>query len=96
MIERACRATLGACLPNPWLDLEPLAAVLFPEVRARALDEWLAHFRIECAQRHQAAADTFATSELMLKLWPALRRQTPQPRFKDAVALAKLRRWLPQ
>ena len=96
MIERACRATLGDCLPNPWLDLEPLAAVLFPEVRARALDEWLAHFKIDCTRRHQAAADTLATAELMLKLWPALRRQAPQPRFEDVVALAKLRRWLPQ
>jgi DNA polymerase-3 subunit epsilon len=96
MIERACRSVLGKCLPNPWLDLEPLAAVLFPEVRARALDEWLAHFRIECAQRHQAAADTLATAELMLKLWPALRRELPLARFEDVVALAKLRRWLPQ
>ena len=96
MIERACRTALGKRLPNPWLDLEPLAAVLFPEVRARALDEWLAHFGIECAQRHQAAADTLATAELMLKLWPALRREAPQPRFQDVVALAKLRRWLPQ
>ena len=96
MIERACRDTLARCLPNPWLDLEPVAAVLYPEVRARALDEWLARFDIHCAVRHQAAADTLATAELMLKLWPALRRQLPKPRFREVVALAAQRRWMPQ
>jgi DNA polymerase-3 subunit epsilon len=94
MIERTCRAVLGHCPRHAWLDLEPVAAVLCPEVRARALDEWLAHFRIECAVRHQAAADTLATTELMLKLWPALRRQLPRPNFRDVVALAAQRRWI--
>jgi DNA polymerase III subunit epsilon len=93
-IERACRTELGRTLPNPWLDLEPLAAVLYPELRARSLDEWMAHFGIECAVRHQAAADTLATAELLLKLWPALRRQLPSPAFKAVVALAAQRRWL--
>ncbi len=94
MIERTCRTVLGHCPPRAWLDLEPFAAVLCPDVRARALDEWLAHFRIECAVRHQAAADTLATAELMLKLWPGLRRQLPKPRFRDVVALAAQRRWI--
>jgi len=95
MIDRACRAALGRQLANPWLDLEPLAAVLYPRVRARALDQWLAHFNIDCAVRHQAAADTLATAELLLKLWPALRRELPQPRFRAVQALAAQRRWLP-
>ena len=94
MIERTCRAALGHCPRHAWLDLEPVAAVLCPEVRARTLDEWLAFFRIECAVRHQAAADTLATAELMLKLWPALRRQLPRPSFRDVVALAAQRRWV--
>lgn len=94
LIERACRA-VGLPRPaNPWLDLEPLAAVLNPQVRARSLDEWMAHFGIRCLQRHQAAADTLATAELLLKLWPALRTECPRPRFDDAVALAAQRRWL--
>ena len=96
MLARAGRAALGRILPNPWLDLEPLAAVLYPKVRARALDEWLAHFRIECAVRHQAAADAMATAELMLKLWPALTREAPRPQFRQVVALAGQRRWLPK
>lgn len=97
MIERALAlhaATLRPRPPPTWLDLEPLAAVLHPEVRAHALDEWLAHFRIDCALRHQAAADAFATAELLLRLWPALRRELPQPRFGAVAALAAQRRWL--
>ena len=96
MLERACRATLGRHLTNPWLDLAPLAAVLYPQVRARALDDWLVHFNIRCALRHQAAADTLATAELLLKLWPALRQQLPQPRLRKVQALAALQRWLPR
>lgn len=95
MIERARRAAGLARLYNPWLDLEPLAAVLHPKVRARSLDEWIAHFDIPCMQRHQAAADTLATAELMLRLWPALQAECAQPRFADAASLAAQRRWLP-
>jgi DNA polymerase III subunit epsilon len=94
LIDRACMAELRRRLPNPWLDLEPLAAVLHPTVSARALDEWLAFFGIECAVRHQAAADTLATAELMLHLWPALRRELPRPTFGQVQALAAQRRWV--
>lgn len=72
VIERACRAALGRAAPATWLDIEPLAAVTHPKVRAKALDEWLDHFGIVCLQRHQATADTLATAELLLRLWPAL------------------------
>ena len=95
LIERAFDAEGLAVPPNPWLDLAPLAAVLRPDIRARSLDEWLAALQIRCAVRHQAAADTLATAELLLKLWPALRAQHPEPRFADAHRLAALRRWLP-
>jgi DNA polymerase III subunit epsilon len=99
MIDRALAepATAAALGPRPrraWLDIEPLAAVLHPAVRARALDEWLAHFRIDCAVRHQAAADALATAELLLKLWPTLLRELPRPRFAAVVALAARRRWV--
>lgn len=56
LIERQRAACGRARLPNPWLDLEPLAAVVQPQVAARSLDQWMAHFRIRCTQRHQAAA----------------------------------------
>ncbi|MCY7306761.1 MAG: 3'-5' exonuclease [Rhodoferax sp.] len=81
---------------NPWLDLEPLAAVLHPEVRAHALDEWMAALQITCTVRHQAAADTLATAELLLKLWPvALRDLGGVVHFAAARRLAGQRRWMP-
>ena len=96
MIYRACDAHLGRRLANAWLDLAPVAAVLHPSVRARALDEWMAHFGIACAVRHQAAADTLATAELLLKLWPAVRQQVRRPGFAALQDLAAQRRWMPQ
>ncbi|MCY7315064.1 MAG: 3'-5' exonuclease [Rubrivivax sp.] len=93
LMERACRAEGVAPMDNCWLDWEPLAAVLQPRVRARTLDQWMAALGIVCSQRHQAAADTLATAELMLKLWPALLRELPQPDGAGAVRLAAQRRW---
>jgi DNA polymerase III subunit epsilon len=93
MIYRAMKHTLGRTPHNLWVDLEPLADVMHPEVRGTALDDWLGHFGIECAVRHQAAADTLATAELLMQLWPALRAQ----RCTSFAALRKLadqRRWL--
>lgn len=93
MIYRATRDTLGRTPRNRWVDLEPLADALHPEVGGTALDDWLGHFGIECAVRHQAAADTLATAELLLQLWPALRAQhcTSFPALRK---LADQRRWL--
>ena len=93
MIERAMRASLGHALPQPWLDLEPVADALHPGVGGRALDDWLRHFGIDCAVRHQAAADTLATAELLLRLWPAARSQACIT-FAALQQLAAQRRWL--
>jgi DNA polymerase-3 subunit epsilon len=94
LIGRGFGAALGRRLPNPWLDIAPLAELLHPQVAARSLDEWMQHFGIVCAQRHQAAADTLATAELLLRLWPALLKELPQPRFAAAARLAAQRRWV--
>jgi DNA polymerase III subunit epsilon len=94
LIERGFRATTGTVPANPWLDLEPLAAVLHPQVKARSLDEWMAHLGITCAVRHQAAADTWATAELLLKLWPRLAAQLRERNFRAVSRLAAQRRWL--
>ncbi len=94
LIERGFDAALQRRLPNPWLDLEPFAAVLYPDLKARALDEWMAHFGIQCAVRHQAAADTLATAELLLKLWPRACAQMARPGFRAASKLAAQRRWV--
>ena len=94
MIERACRGERLAVPPNPWLDLEPLAGVLMPQVRARSLDEWMAVLGIPCLARHEAAADTLATAELLLRLAPRLDAETGGAGFAAAQRLAAQRRWV--
>jgi DNA polymerase III subunit epsilon len=93
MIARAMKGTLGRTLAKPWLDLAPVADALFPDVRGRTLDDWLAHFDIDCTVRHQAAADALATAELLLRLWPAARAQRCA-NFGGLRKLAGQRRWL--
>ncbi len=95
LILRAFHAALGRRPPNPWLDLEPLAAVLNSQVKLRSLDEWMAQLQIRCAVRHQAAADTLATAELLLKIWPAaLRELGAEASFAKVCRLAARRKWL--
>jgi DNA polymerase-3 subunit epsilon len=93
MIERVFAAQEHAPPVNPWLDLEPLAAVLVPQVNGRALDDWLTHFGIRCLQRHNAMADALATAELLLRLWPLLRREGATG-IEAASRLARQRRWM--
>lgn len=92
LIDRHCRRHLGHRLVNPWLDVADLCAVTHEEVRARSLDDWMAHFGIRCLARHQASADTLATAELLLRLWPRIALEGG--RWLDLVRLAKRRRWL--
>jgi DNA polymerase-3 subunit epsilon len=94
LIERHMAQAALPPLDRPWLDLAPLAAVLHPDVRAHSLDDWMAHFGIVCAQRHQAAADTLATAELLLRLWPRLREQARDTGIATARKLAAQQRWL--
>ncbi len=94
MIRRAMQAAIGRRLANAWVDLQPVAAAVHPKVKARSLDEWLAHFGIECAVRHQAAADTLATAELLQVLWPAVCAQAPAANFGALQRLAAQGRWL--
>lgn len=97
VIERAARQALARPLRQgqaaAWLDIAPLAAVSHPDVRAKALDDWLAHFGIPVAARHEAAADTLATAELLLRLAPALRRNGVRS-FVQARKTAAQARWL--
>ena len=96
MIQRHCQAVLGRRLPNAWADLALVAPVVAPQVRARTLDDWMQAYRIECAVRHQAAADTFATAELMLRLWPQIRAEAGSVKvdFTAMQRLATQARWL--
>lgn len=94
LIGRHAREHLGADLANEWLDIEHLCAATHPQVAARSLDEWMAHFNLRCAQRHQAAADTWVECELMLRLWPRLAAECAS--WRDLQRLARQHRWLPR
>lgn len=93
LIDRAMQARLGRRLRHRWLDIADLAAVLRPGIAARTLDDWLAACAIPCLQRHNAAADTLATAELLLHLLPAARADGAV-NFNGLARLAKRRRWL--
>jgi DNA polymerase-3 subunit epsilon len=92
LIGRHAREALGAVPPNRWLDIEHLCGVTHPEVRARSLDEWMAHFGIRCAARHQAIADTLAECDLLLRIWPRVARECAG--WRDVERLAARHRWV--
>lgn len=92
VIERALRSAGRPRPANRWLDLAELAPLLHPGARATALDDWLALYGIEVAQRHVAASDAWATAELLQRLWPRAVAQG----LRDWRALEKMvgaRRW---
>lgn len=92
MISRHASQHLGRALPNPWVDIEHLCAVTHETVRARSLDEWMAHFGIRCAVRHQAAADTLAECEVLQRIWPRVAAQCAS--WRDVQRLAGMQGWL--
>jgi DNA polymerase-3 subunit epsilon len=80
----------------PWLDLAPLAAALVPDTArrgARSFDDWLSTLRIECVERHNAAADALAAAEVLLYLQAAARRQGAHG-FDALRRTARQQRWL--
>lgn len=92
LVQRCARASLGAGLPHSWLDIEHLCGVTHPEVGARSLDEWMAHFGIRCSARHQAAADALAECELLLRIWSRVAAECNC--WRDVQRLAARRRWI--
>ena len=93
LIGRYVQAHLPVALPNPWLDIAELCAAAWPQVRALSLDEWMAHFGIVCAARHEAAADTLAECELMLRIWPRVAAECGS--WKQVQRMAAGHRWIP-
>lgn len=75
MIRRAMAQFLRRKLPNLWVDLAYVAQLAIPHAKARSLDEWMELRQVTCAVRHQAAADAWATAQLMQSLWPLLQAQ---------------------
>lgn len=96
MIQRAMQALRSRRLPGPWVDLAHVAEVLRPATRARSLDQWMDALGIVCAARHQASADTLATAELLLQLWPDIAREAGShaPGYGTLQRLAAQRRWV--
>ena len=94
MMKRAYQQFALKPLPNDWIDIEPLAALSGLNPKARALDDWLTFFGIECAVRHQAAADTLATCELLLCLWTSIAREANN--LRALKKLAQRAAWIPR
>ncbi len=92
MIQRACRQYVGRSLPNAWLDIEPLAAHVHRTDKGESLDVWMKRMGIQCARRHQAIADVWASAEVLLKLWPALSKEAGD--FAELKQMENGVRWL--
>lgn len=75
MLQRYAREHLGQPLKHEWLDIAHLCRVSHPQVNARALDDWLAHFNIACVARHEANADVMAECDLLQRIWPQVARE---------------------
>lgn len=96
VLDRAAMLAGVSRLAGPWMDLAPLAALLYPDVPRTgggALDDWLSALRIACASRHNAASDALASAELLLALRSMAATQGAR-RFDELEALTKHRRWL--
>jgi DNA polymerase-3 subunit epsilon len=92
------RALLERALPGwkrRWLDVAQLAPALSPaHARScRALDDWLSVYSIEHPARHDAAADAYATAQLLLVLLAEAERQGLAA-AGDLFAAERGRRWL--
>jgi DNA polymerase-3 subunit epsilon len=76
-----------------WLDLADALPAAFPALEARSLDAWMRALGVQCARRHQAAADVWATAQLLLKAWPHWQRQGLSS-WPDLTRQAEQVRWL--
>jgi DNA polymerase III subunit epsilon len=96
VLDRAASLAGASRLAGPWLDLAPLASLLYPDVARTgggALDDWLSALQIVCVSRHNAASDALASAELLLAL-RSMAAARGAYRFDDLVALTRSRRWL--
>lgn len=76
-----------------WVDLATLLPALFPERKARLLDEWLTQFGIPAQERHDALGDAFSTAQLLLVALAEARRQRIDT-VEALRAAARDARWL--
>lgn len=94
MINKAYSSYGLKPLQNEWLDIEPLAKITGVNPSLRSLDDWLSYFGIDCAIRHQAASDTFATAELLMRLWPYLLKEGNS--WANLRDISRQASWLPR
>jgi DNA polymerase III subunit epsilon len=92
MLSRHWAALSTEAWPNAWLDIEKLCSVLHPSLALEGLDEWLSHYSISCAARHEAAADCLAECELLQRIWPLVSKEVRD--FKGLQKLERLDQWL--
>jgi DNA polymerase-3 subunit epsilon len=94
LLQRAMRALRGGWEPR-WLDLAQIAPALFPQrgKSCKSLDDWLSAFSIGHPARHDAAADAYATAQLLLVMLAEAERQG-LARATDLFAAERARRWL--
>jgi DNA polymerase III subunit epsilon len=92
VLERAMKLTKRKIPRNQWVDIEHLCQVSERGIRAKTLDEWLLVMGVQCLSRHRAAADTLATCELLMQIWPKLSQQCKS--WADVKSIAKNRHWL--
>lgn len=95
VITRAMRPALDMRPENIWLDLAKIAPVVFPERahEAHTLDDWTRIFGIENSFRHNAAADSLATAQLLLIVLARASRSGAR-RVDDLIAASTAHRWL--
>ena len=96
VLDRAASRAGVARIGTRWLDLAPLAQALRPDVPRNGtgtLDEWLDAYGLDCACRHNAACDAWASAELLLVLRTAAAKQGAGS-FEALVALGRHGRWL--
>ena len=86
MLTRALKSILGVPFNHPWIDLAFLLPALFRGTECNTLEDWLSHFEIAPAARHQALADAFATAQLLqIVLHAADRQRLPIVGYAAAV-----------
>ncbi len=96
LIQRYCASRLGRRLDNGWVDLEHVVQLVVPGLPDRSLDAVMARLGVTCLRRHQAAADSLATAEVLLKVWPLAKAQMGRRTdFRAFRRLAARHRWLP-
>ncbi len=75
LLQRYAREHLGRPLDHEWLDIAHLCTVAYPQVQARALDDWRAPSATECPARDDATVAVMAECDLLHRIWPQVGRE---------------------